>query len=136
MRFSAIQVFHDPRNWALDGMCYIPSSSQSYLIFLVQIACDILLAGGIVGGPRLSPGNPLYNSVELVFCNPDLLWRSDFEQPRLGQGGFKEALLSVHKVEVRMVLYDKRTNSILGFDRFGIPICSVWKAHNGNVQVR
>ncbi|KIL68872.1 hypothetical protein M378DRAFT_70980 [Amanita muscaria Koide BX008] len=81
IRFSAVFVFHDPRNWGLD----------------VQVTCDILLSGGIVGAPRLAPGSPLYRSVELVFCNPDLLWRSDFEQPRLGQGAFKVALLNVHK---------------------------------------
>lgn len=74
-------VFHDPRNWGLD----------------VQVTCDILLSAGIVGAPRLAPDSPLYRSVELVFCNPDLLWRSDFEQPRLGQGAFKVALLNVHK---------------------------------------
>lgn len=25
VQFSAIYVFHDPRNWALDGVCYILS---------------------------------------------------------------------------------------------------------------
>ncbi|KAK2467848.1 hypothetical protein APHAL10511_000143 [Amanita phalloides] len=81
VRFSAAFVFHDPLNWGLD----------------VQIICDILLSGGIVGGPRVLPGSPMHNSVELVFCSSDLLWGSDFEQPRLGQGAFKEALLSVYK---------------------------------------
>jgi len=33
--------------------------------------------------------------VELVFCNPDLIWQSDFETPRLGQGAFKVAFQAV-----------------------------------------
>ncbi|KAF8736171.1 hypothetical protein AX14_000805 [Amanita brunnescens Koide BX004] len=103
VQFSAIHVFHDPRNWALD----------------VQIVCDILLAGGIVGGPRILPGDPLYNSVELVFCNPDLLWRSDYEHPRLGQGAFKEALLSTYKALTGLnypyVQYGKPTTATYKF---------------------
>lgn len=69
-------VFHDPRNWALD----------------VQVLCDIILSGGIVGGPYHEPSVP----VELVFCNPDLIWRSDFDRPRLGQGAFREAFQAVY----------------------------------------
>lgn len=34
----------------------------------------------------------------MVFCNPDLLWRAEFERPRLGQGAFKEAFQAVFKV--------------------------------------
>lgn len=75
---SAIFVFHDPRNWALD----------------IQIICDIILSGGIVGGPLVDPPK---QDIELVFCNPDLLWRSDFPRPRLGQGAFKEAFQAVYK---------------------------------------
>ena len=71
-------VFHDPRNWALD----------------VQVLCDIILSGGIVGGPYHEPAAP----VELVFCNPDLLWTSDFPRPRLGQGAFRDAFQAVYKV--------------------------------------
>ncbi|KAH6914224.1 HAD-like domain-containing protein [Coprinopsis sp. MPI-PUGE-AT-0042] len=76
---SAAFVFHDPRNWALD----------------VQILCDIVQSGGIVGGPPV-PADSRTNPVNLIFCNPDLLWKSDFEQPRIGQGGFKEAFQAVH----------------------------------------
>jgi ribonucleotide monophosphatase NagD (HAD superfamily) len=78
------------------------------------------------------PGDPLYNSVELVFCNPDLLWRSDYEHPRLGQGAFKEALLSTYKVEDQM-MHHERTKTILGFNRFELSICSIRKAHDGDV---
>ncbi|KAI9442660.1 HAD-like domain-containing protein [Lactarius indigo] len=62
---SAIFVFHDPRNWALD----------------VQIMMDVVHAP----------------PVELVFCNPDLQWRSEFPRPRLGQGAFREAFQAVHQ---------------------------------------
>jgi len=75
---SAIFVFHDPRNWAAD----------------IQIACDVIQSGGLVGGPHI-PINQQQNPVELVFCNPDLIWRSDFNLPRLGQGAFKVAFQAV-----------------------------------------
>ena len=89
---SAIFIFHDPRNWSLD----------------TQIICDILQSGGIIGGPRLSPnvlasgghavGSGDGKPIELVFCNPDLLWKNDFDSPRLGQGAFKASFLAVYKV--------------------------------------
>ncbi|KAK0195670.1 HAD-like domain-containing protein [Armillaria mellea] len=74
---SAIFVFHDPRNWALD----------------IQIICDVIQSNGIIGGPYGGSTKP----VELVFCNPDLIWRCDFPRPRLGQGAFKEAFQAVYK---------------------------------------
>ncbi|KAG8961902.1 hypothetical protein FRC03_004864 [Tulasnella sp. 419] len=37
------------------------------------------------------------DGVELVFCNPDLLWRSDYPLSRFGQGAFKDALQAVYK---------------------------------------
>ncbi|EDR08897.1 uncharacterized protein LACBIDRAFT_159819, partial [Laccaria bicolor S238N-H82] len=78
---SAIFVFHDPRNWALD----------------VQVICDVILSGGIIGGPpvRFDERTDKQQSVQLIFCNPDLVWRSDFDRPRLGQGAFKEAFHAV-----------------------------------------
>ncbi|KAJ7078847.1 HAD-like domain-containing protein [Mycena belliarum] len=75
---SAIFVFHDPRNWALD----------------IQVICDVIQSGGIIGGPYVE--NQM-KPVELVFCNPDLIWRSDFDRPRLGQGAFKMAFQGVFK---------------------------------------
>ncbi|PFH52060.1 hypothetical protein AMATHDRAFT_2543 [Amanita thiersii Skay4041] len=95
-RISAVFVFHDPRDWGLD----------------VQIVCDILLSGGFIGGPRVHSSGHVGEDVQLVFCNPDLLWRSDFEQPRLGQGAFKESLLSVYKT---------LTGSIYPYTQFGKP---------------
>ncbi|KAF4620277.1 hypothetical protein D9613_000334 [Agrocybe pediades] len=77
---SAIFVYHDPRNWALD----------------IQVACDVILSGGIVGGPHV-PLAQQKEPVKLVFCNPDLLWRSDFPRSRFGQGAFKTAFQAVFK---------------------------------------
>ncbi|KAF8909869.1 HAD-like domain-containing protein [Mucidula mucida] len=78
---SAIFVFHDPRNWVLD----------------IQVICDVIQSGGIIGGPYISLQQQINEPVELVFCNPDLIWRSDFPRPRLGQGAFKEAFQAVYK---------------------------------------
>lgn len=75
---SAIFVFHDPRNWALD----------------IQIIIDVIQSRGVIDGARPPDGAP---PVELVFCNPDLLWRSEFPRPRLGQGAFREAFQAVFK---------------------------------------
>lgn len=75
---SAIFVFHDPRNWALD----------------VQIMMDVIQSRGIIGSSRPAVSAP---PVELVFCNPDLQWRSEFPRPRLGQGAFREAFQAVHQ---------------------------------------
>lgn len=97
-------VFHDPRNWAPD----------------IQIALDVVRYGSATrsafvrqenrppesksyredpgpsgeGEMGLSGGKP----VELVFCNPDLIWRGAYGRPRLGQGGFREAFQGIHTV--------------------------------------
>ncbi|KAJ7690656.1 HAD-like domain-containing protein, partial [Mycena rosella] len=99
---SAIFVFHDPRNWALD----------------IQVICDVIQSGGVVGGPYV----PLVNQkqpVELVFSNPDLIWRSDFERPRLGQGAFKVAFQAVFKAltgsEYPHVQFGKPTRATYDF---------------------
>jgi ribonucleotide monophosphatase NagD (HAD superfamily) len=76
---SAVFVFHDPRNWGLD----------------IQVICDIILSGGTVGAPYQRKHD---TTVELVFCNPDLIWRNDFPRPRLGQGAFAKAFQAVFKV--------------------------------------
>ena len=34
---------------------------------------------------------------ELIFTNPDLVWRGQFPRVRLGQGAFKEALQAVYR---------------------------------------
>jgi len=97
---AAIFVFHDPRNWALD----------------VQVICDVILSGGIIGGPFVHPNER--PELELVFCNPDLLWRSDFSRPRLGQGAFKEAFQAV---------YLALTGSRYPYVQFGKPTIATYK---------
>ena len=59
-----------------------------------QVICDVLQSGGIIGGPYKEHNH----SVELIFCNPDLIWRNEFERPRIGQGGFRVAFQAVYKV--------------------------------------
>ncbi|KAI9510922.1 HAD-like domain-containing protein, partial [Russula earlei] len=78
MPIAAIFVFHDPRNWALD----------------VQVMIDVIQSRGFVDRHRPAEGA---TPVELIFCNPDLLWRSEFPVPRLGQGAFREAFQAVFK---------------------------------------
>ena len=56
---------------------------------------DVILSRGIIDRSR--PVDDA-TSVELIFCNPDLLWRSEFPRPRLGQGAFREAFQAVFKV--------------------------------------
>ncbi|OCH89028.1 HAD-superfamily hydrolase [Obba rivulosa] len=105
---SAIFVFHDPRNWALD----------------IQIVCDVIQGGGIIGRrpsnqDKQSQDAAEQKSVELVFCNPDLLWRSDFERPRIGQGAFREAFQAVFKAltgaEYPYTQYGKPTRATYKF---------------------
>ncbi|KAH9858579.1 HAD-like domain-containing protein [Lenzites betulinus] len=102
---SAVFVLHDPRNWSLD----------------IQILVDVIRSRGIIGGPYLDspapggdqalPENTLKHGssnapmarglerkpIDLVFCNPDLLWKSDFPQVRIGQGAFREAFQAVYQ---------------------------------------
>ncbi|KAG8995117.1 hypothetical protein FRB90_000258, partial [Tulasnella sp. 427] len=64
--FEAIIVIHDPRDWALD----------------VQICVDILRSRKKICREPYKPdselGNGTENDVDLIFCNPDLLWKSDY----------------------------------------------------------
>jgi len=88
LKIEAIFVYNDPRDWGLD----------------IQVVLDILLSReGILGtyssknGDKSLPnhgfgqdGQPL-----LYFSNPDLFWAASHHLPRLGQGGFREALEGV-----------------------------------------
>jgi len=56
--------------------------------------------------------------VQLFFCNPDLVWRSDFERPRLGQGAFKEAFQAVYK---------SLTGSTYPYVQYGKPTSATYK---------
>lgn len=79
VKFHAIFVFHDPRNWGLD----------------IQVMCDILRGNGFLAEPT---SDPSANDVEVIFCNPDLLWKNEWEGSRLGQGGFRKAWEGVWSV--------------------------------------
>ncbi|KAJ8596368.1 HAD-superfamily hydrolase [Rhizopogon salebrosus TDB-379] len=98
--FGAIFVFHDPRNWALD----------------IQIMCDMIQSRGFIGVSLES--NHTRKPVDLVFCNPDLIWQSDFEAPRLGQGAFKVAFQAV---------FQSLTGSTYPYTQFGKPTEATYK---------
>lgn len=88
LKIDAIFIFNDPRDWALD----------------MQLILDLLLShAGILG--TLSPlngntslpncGYQQDGQPALYFSNPDLFWAAKYHLPRLGQGGFREALEGV-----------------------------------------
>ncbi|KZO93046.1 HAD hydrolase [Calocera viscosa TUFC12733] len=93
-----VLVFHDPRNWALE----------------IQLLCDLLV----------HPNEP---PPKLVFCNPDILWRSDFPAPRFGQGAFKAALSAV---------YHTRTSKSLDHVQLGKPTGTTYKFAEGLLMQR
>jgi HAD superfamily hydrolase (TIGR01456 family) len=85
LRIDAVFVYNDPRDWGLDA----------------QIIKDVLLSkGGVMGtlssknGDTSLPNNGYQqdNQPPVYFSNPDLLWAAKYHLPRLGQGGFREAL--------------------------------------------
>lgn len=85
LKIDAIFVFNDPRDWALDA----------------QIVIDILLSSqGVLGtiseknGKKDLPNHGYQQDGQppLYFSNPDLWWAAAYHAPRLGQGGFREAL--------------------------------------------
>lgn len=90
LKIDAIFVFNDPRDWVLD----------------IQIVLDLLLShAGILGtlsslnGETSLPnrGYQQDGQPQLYFSNPDLFWAAQYHLPRLGQGGFREALEGVWK---------------------------------------
>ncbi|KAH9868239.1 hypothetical protein J1614_007311 [Plenodomus biglobosus] len=85
LRIDAVFVYNDPRDWGLDA----------------QIIKDVLLSEqGILGtlsaknGDASLPNRGYQQDGQppLYFSNPDLLWAAKYHLPRLGQGGFREAL--------------------------------------------
>ncbi|KAF3035415.1 hypothetical protein E8E12_002457 [Didymella heteroderae] len=85
LRIDAVFVYNDPRDWGLDA----------------QIIKDVLLSErGILGTLSAKNGNATLpnkgyqqdGQPPLYFSNPDLLWAAKYHLPRLGQGGFREAL--------------------------------------------
>ncbi|EAW11523.1 putative HAD superfamily hydrolase [Aspergillus clavatus NRRL 1] len=84
-KIDAIFVFNDPRDWALDA----------------QVIIDLLLSSqGVLGtlsdknGRTDLPNKGFLQDGQppLYFSNPDLWWAAAYHLPRLGQGGFREAL--------------------------------------------
>lgn len=57
--------------------------------------------------------------VQLVFCNPDLLWGSGYPAPRFGQGAFRLALQAAYKAlegkEYPYTQYGKPTHATYEF---------------------
>ena len=85
LKVDAIFVFNDPRDWALDA----------------QLITDVLLSErGVLGtyskknNDRSLPNHGFQQDGQpkIYFSNPDLLWAAKYHLPRLGQGGFREAL--------------------------------------------
>ena len=85
LRIDAVFVYNDPRDWGLDA----------------QIIKDVLLSTrGILGTLSSKNGNTSLpnkgyqqdGQPTVYFSNPDLLWAAKYHLPRLGQGGFREAL--------------------------------------------
>ncbi|OJJ56795.1 hypothetical protein ASPSYDRAFT_205586 [Aspergillus sydowii CBS 593.65] len=85
LKVDAILVFNDPRDWALDA----------------HVIVDLLLSSqGVLGtlsekNGRSDLPNRGYQQdgqPPLYFSNPDLWWAAAYSLPRLGQGGFREAL--------------------------------------------
>ncbi|THV53476.1 hypothetical protein BGAL_0049g00100 [Botrytis galanthina] len=88
LKFDAIMIFNDPRDWALD----------------TQVVLDLLLSEkGILGtyssknGDASLPNNGWQQDEQpkLFFSNPDLFWATNHHMPRLGQGGFQASLEGV-----------------------------------------
>jgi HAD superfamily hydrolase (TIGR01456 family) len=88
LKIDAVFVYNDPRDWGLD----------------LQIIKDVLLSHqGILGTFSSKNGKAAYpnkgfqqdGQPPLYFSNPDLLWAAKYHLPRLGQGGFREALEGV-----------------------------------------
>ncbi|KAI1496318.1 Haloacid dehalogenase-like hydrolase-domain-containing protein [Biscogniauxia marginata] len=87
-KISAIFVFNDPRDWAVDA----------------QIITDLLLSdGGVLGtySARNGSRDVQHNGWQkdgqprLLFSNPDLFWSAEYHLPRFGQGAFQAALYGI-----------------------------------------
>ena len=88
LKIAAIFIYTDPHDWGVP----------------VQLVLDLLLSQRGILGTR----SPLNNRTDLpnrgyqqdgqppiFFSNPDLFWAAQYHLPRLGQGGFREALEGV-----------------------------------------
>ena len=96
---------------------------------------DVILSRGIIDRSRPVDGA---TPVELIFCNPDLLWRSEFPRPRLGQGAFREAFQAVFKVcrppfSLSIGKSVKLVDFPLGSHGRTVPSCTVRQANKSDV---
>ncbi|MCJ1228863.1 hypothetical protein MMC12_005526 [Toensbergia leucococca] len=88
LQISAIFVYTDPHDWALP--------TQLILDLLLSHAGNLGTLSSFNNDANLpnrgyqQDGQPL-----LYFSNPDLWWAAGYHLPRLGQGGFREALEGV-----------------------------------------
>ena len=78
-KIDAIFVFNDPRDWALS----------------IQLIVDLLRSADGVYGTLAGPGSG--GRVPMFFTNDDLVWASQYDTPRLGQGAFRTAVQAVFK---------------------------------------
>ncbi|KAJ5137474.1 hypothetical protein N7526_003707 [Penicillium atrosanguineum] len=78
LKIDAVFVFNDPRDWALDTQGHVGTLSEK---------------NGRVDLPN--HGYQQDGQPHLYFSNPDLWWAAAYPLPRLGQGGFREALEGV-----------------------------------------
>ncbi|KAI9700900.1 MAG: hypothetical protein M1820_006661 [Bogoriella megaspora] len=85
LKIDAVFVFNDPRDWALDAQIIMDCllSRQGIMGTLSEKNGD----RGLSNRGYLQDGQP-----PLFYCNPDLWWAAKYHLPRLGQGGFREAM--------------------------------------------
>lgn len=96
-------MIHDPRDWALDVQVSVDILRSRNKICREPYKPDAELGQSckrpLIICLTLDPtGSDPEKNAELIFCNPDLLWKSDYPNVRFGQGAFKEALQTVLKV--------------------------------------
>ena len=72
--------------------------SSQILLDIVRFGTKTKSAYGPAARKSNEPRPELKDQVNLVFCNPDLIWRGAFTEPRLGQGGFIKAFTTLHSV--------------------------------------
>lgn len=78
-KIDAIFVFNDPRDWALS----------------IQLIVDLLRSANGVYGTLAEPGSK--GHVPMFFTNDDLVWASQYDMPRFGQGAFRTAVQAIFK---------------------------------------
>ena len=88
-----------------------------------------------------------HENVELVFCNPDLLWKSDFPKPRLGQGAFRDAFQAVYRVRlfgsclrgtygVALTTFQSIVGHSYPYVQYGKPTAATYKFAEGVLRER